>query len=258
MSFFYPPPPPSAHPTTAATTAAPQGTPVKRTREGGLTDPGEMAEEARDLATALASANRVKIDAPEVAGSINLVGARIDDIVLKTHRQTVEKDSGPVRLFSPAGTPAQQFAQFGWVGQGVKVPDANTAWQASGGPLAPNRPVTLAWDNGQGQQFTIRFTIDDRYMITAAQTVANTSAAPVVAQPYAFINRTNRTASQDTWSVHSGPIGAFDNAVSFSNNYSDVAKAGEISPGGKTDWIGFTDIYWLSALVPQSGAGTKS
>ena len=76
MSFFYPAPPPSAQPTAAAT-AAPQGAPVKRTREGGLTDPGELAEEAHDLETALASPSRVRIDAPEVAGSINLVGARV-------------------------------------------------------------------------------------------------------------------------------------------------------------------------------------
>ncbi|MBO0748872.1 MAG: membrane protein insertase YidC, partial [Porphyrobacter sp.] len=191
-------------------------------------------------------------------GSINPVGARVDDIALKNHRQTVDKNSPPERLFSPAGTPAQQFAQFGWVGQGIKVPDANTQWQASGGPLAPGRPVTLTWDNGQGQVFTIRFTIDDRYMITADQTVANMSGGPVIAQPYAFINRTSRTASQDTWTVHSGPIGAFGGAVSFSNNYDDVAKAGEVTPAGAADWIGFTDIYWLSALVPQPQAATKA
>nr|WP_166181261.1 membrane protein insertase YidC [Altererythrobacter segetis] len=231
---------------------------IKRTREGGLQDAQDLALEQKDLAADLTAPGRVKIDAPEVVGSINPVGARIDDVELKSHRETVAKNSGPVRLFSPAGTPAQQFAQFGWVGQGVKVPDANTVWQASGGPLAPGKPVTLTWDNGQGQLFTIRFTIDDQYMITAEQTMANTSAAPVLAQPYAFINRTSRTASQDTWTVHSGPIGAFAGAVDFSNNYDDVAKAGEVTPAGAPNWVGFTDIYWLSALVPQDKAAAKA
>src|SRR6478609_2666431 len=254
MSFFYPPPPPSAHPTTAATTAAPQGTPVKRTREGGLTDPGEMAEEVRDLTTALASADRVKIDAPEVAGSINLVGARIDDIVLKTHRQTVEKDSGPVRLFSPAGTPAQQFAQFGWVGSGAKLPDARTVWHAEGGPLAPGKPVTLSWDNGEGQQFRIRFTIDQFYMLTAEQTVINRGQGTLAVQPYAFVNRTSRTASTDVWNLHSGPIGEFGGGVDFGWNYDDVDEARTAKPEGRTGWVGFTDIYWLSVLIPQDGS----
>src|SRR5690606_36032332 len=85
--------------------------PAQHTRDGGLVSPAEQAAEVRDLATALAVAGRVKIDAPAVAGSINPVGARIDDLVLKSHRQTVDKDSGPVRIFSPSGTPAQQFAQ---------------------------------------------------------------------------------------------------------------------------------------------------
>jgi YidC/Oxa1 family membrane protein insertase len=274
MNWYYPEP---KHPVTppAAQPAATAGVPVDQvqtkaapakarpTREGGLQSPQDIALEQKDLSADLAAPGRVRIDAPAVLGSINPVGARIDDVELRNHRQTVEKNSPPERLFSPDGTPAQQFAQFGWVGAngdqaGIKLPDAHTVWQASGGPLAPGKPVTLTWDNGQGQQFTIRFTIDDRYMITADQTIANTSAAPVIAQPYAFINRTSRTASQDTWTVHSGPIGAFDGAVSFSNNYSDVTKAGEVSPGGKTDWIGFTDIYWLSALVPETGATAKS
>jgi YidC/Oxa1 family membrane protein insertase len=263
MNKYYPEPKHAPVPTLntgsvdkAQGTAPPSKT--RPTREGGLQDAKDIALEQKDLSADLAAPGRVKIDAPKVLGSINPVGARIDDIELKTHRQTVEKNSPPERLFSPAGTPAQQFAQFGWVGQGVKVPDANTPWQASGGPLAPGKPVTLTWDNGQGQRFTITFSIDDQYMITAEQTVANTAPAAVVVQPYAFINRTSRTASQDTWTVHSGPIGAFAGAVDFSNNYSDVAKAGEINPEGTANWIGFTDIYWLSALVPQDKAGAKA
>src|SRR5688572_29584897 len=190
MRTYFPAPPPSEQVAAQADGAA-QGAPVTHTREGGLTDPGEIAEEASDLSTALAVRDRVRIDAPEVAGSINPVGARIDDIVLKTHRQTVDKDSGPVRLFSPAGTPAQQYVQFGWVGQGVRLPDARTVWTAEGGPLAPDSPVTLSWDNGQGQRFRIRFEIDEFYMLTAQQTVANTGTGQVALRPYAFVNRTS-------------------------------------------------------------------
>ena len=265
MSKLYPEPPAPAEPVAGAQADVPAeriadagAPPVRRTREGGLIDPADIAEEERDLETELVAAERVAIDAPEVLGSINPVGARIDDITLKTHRQTVDEDSGPVRLFSPLGTPAQQFAQFGWVGEGVRLPDAQTVWRAEGGPLAPDSPVTLSWDNGEGQQFRIVFTIDDKYMLTAQQTLANTGAGPVVAQPYAFLNRTSRTASQDTWNVHSGPIGAFAGAVDFGNDYDDVESAGTVTPAGRTGWIGFTDIYWLSALVPDGEARTTA
>jgi len=250
---LYPAPPPSER-VAAQADVAPERAAAQHTRDGGLTDPAEVAEEARDLSTALAAPGRVTIDAPEVAGSINLVGARVDDIVLKTHRQTVDRDSGPVRLFSPAGTPAQQFAQFGWVGEGVNLPDARTLWQAEGGPLAPGRPVVLTWDNGEGQQFRIRFAIDEFYMLTAEQTVANTAEGSIAVRPFAFVNRTSRSASADFFNVHSGPIGHFGGAVDFDWDYDDLDEARAVTPEGATAWIGFTDVYWLSALIPQDGA----
>ena len=232
---------------------------VRRTREGGLTDAGDVAEEARDLETELVSAERVKIAAPEITGSINPVGARIDDITLTTHRQMVDKDSGPVRIFSPAKTPAQHFAQFGWIGEGVSLPGAETVWQTSGGPLAPDTPVTLRHDNGEGQLFTIKLSIDDHYMITAEQTVANTAGGPIVVRPYSFINRTSKTASASTWNVHSGPIGNFGDAVQFGPDYDDLAEdAAEGETEGRAHWLGFTDIYWLSALIPQEGSDAET
>jgi YidC/Oxa1 family membrane protein insertase len=252
MGRLYPQPSPTEQVAAKADTPT-QRAAAKHTREGGLTDPAEWAEEVKDLKTALAAPDRVAIDAPKVAGSINPVGARVDDITLTTHRQTVKKDSGPVRLFSPNGTPAQQFAQFGWVGQGVALPGPQTVWQVSGGPLAPGRPVTLTWDNGQGQRFTQRFTIDEFYMITVEQTVANTGTGTVSMRPYAFINRTSRTASQSSWNLHSGPIGLFNGKVNFSWNYKDVDEARHVTPEGKVGWLGFTDIFWLSVLVPEDG-----
>ena len=111
-------------------------------REGGLHNAGDIALERKELATELAATDRIAIDAPEVKGSINPVGARIDDLTFNKYRQAVDKSSGPVRLFSPAGTPAQHYAQFGFVGgangdeggsDGLKLPDANTVWQASAG-----------------------------------------------------------------------------------------------------------------------------
>ncbi len=224
--------------------------PASQGGTAGLGVPGQP----RDLDSALSQRDRVKIDAPEIAGSINPVGARVDDILLKTHRQMVDRDSGPVRLLSPDGTPLQHFAQFGWVGEGVAVPGPDTVWQVEGGPLTQQSPVTLRWDNGQGQLFTLRFTVDQFYMVSVAQTVANTGTGSVALRPYAFINRTSRSADKDTFNVHAGPIGDFGGSVNFDSNYSDVDEAGSISPAGRTLWVGFTDKYWLTTLLPQDGA----
>lgn len=227
---------------------------VANNGEPGLPASADGAFGETDLESALSQGSRVRIDAPEIAGSINPVGAKIDDIVLKSHRQTVEEDSGPVRLFSPQGTPAQQFAQFGWIGEGVQTPDAQTVWQVEGGPLAIGSPVTLRWNNGQGQLFTINLTVDEHYMITAEQIVANAGGGPIVVRPFATLNRSSRSASLDTWTIHSGPIGAFGDGVQFGPDYDDLAEVREASGEGRAHWLGFTDIYWLGALIPQDGS----
>ena len=260
LRYFYPQPTKPAVTAATTTPAAAPGTPAKPTREGGLTTAADIALEKQDLVTALASGGRVPIAGPRVMGSINLTGAVIDDLSLTSHTAELAKSSGPVRLFSPAGTPAQQFAQFGWVGaggnEGVQFPDARTVWRAEGARLTPQTPVTLRWDNASGQSFAIRFAIDANYMITATQTVANRGAAPTVVRPFALVNRTEKTASLDTWNVHSGPLGAFAGSVDFGNDYSDVREAadGTITPAGSPGWIGFTDIYWMSTLIPDAAA----
>ena len=259
MGKFYPQPEMDGQPAAAsapldeAAPAASDEAPVAHVRDGGLTSPADIAAEQESLALDLGAPERIQIAAPAVTGSINPIGARIDDLTLNEHKQSTDEDSGPVRLFSPDGSPAQHFAQLGWVGEGVRLPDAATRWDVSGGPLSPGSPVTLSWDNGEGQTFTIALSADENYMLTAEQAVRNNGAAPVVVQPYGFLNRTSRTASTDTWNVHSGPIGAFDGSVDFGNDYDDVVEAGTVAPEGRPDWIGFTDIYWMSALVPESG-----
>ena len=252
MRWFYPAPP---KPQIAATAPASADAP-KPTREGGLQNAADVALEKKDLKQELAAGHRVSIDAPGLKGSINLKGALLDDVSLVRHRENEDKNSAPVRLFSPAGTPAQHFAQIGWVGEGVAAPDANTMWTADGAKLTPQTPVTLRWTNPTGQTFAIRYAIDDDYMITTTQSVANTGAVPVVVKPFALVSRTDKTASVDTWQLHSGPIAAIDGSVTFDNDYSTVAEApGQaVALKGATNWIGFTDIYWLSALIPEAGA----
>lgn len=217
-------------------------------RTGGL-DPATLALEKRDLKTALAGGGRVAIDAPRLAGSINLATGTLDDLVLKNYRETVEKGSDPVRLFSPEGTPAQQFAEFGFLANGAKLPAG--PWQADRAKLTPQTPVTLSKQAG-GITYRIRFTIDDAYMLRAEQRVDNTGAAGVVVQPYALLNRTDRTASLDQWIAHSGPMGVFGGNADYDIDYSSLVEDGPVTPQGKVGWTGFTDIYWLSALVPQA------
>ena len=257
MRYFYPQADKPKPVATAAASAEPGK--AKPTREGGLTDAADIALEKKDLKQVLAAGGRVPVKAGGLSGSINLAGALVDDLTTNRHTETIEKNSGPARVFSPAGTPAQHFAQFGWVAAGngpqIALPGAGTVWSApAGAVLTPKSPVTLSWTNPTGQTFEIALSIDDDYMITAEQRLVNRGAQGVTARPFALINRTDKTASLDSFNVHSGPIGAFDEAVKFGPNYDEVREEGTVSNEGKTDWLGFTDVYWMSALIPGKGA----
>ncbi len=261
MRYIYPQayaPKPAASAPPASPAAQAPASPAPHTRDGGLTSPADIALEARDLKTALAAPTRVPVAAPGLTGSINLLGAQIDDLTTNRHTEAVKRNSGPARIFSPAGTPAQHFAQFGWAGDGVQLPDAATLWTApAGAKLTPQTPVTLSWTNAGGQAFALRFAIDADYMLTVTQTVTNSGAVPVTLQPIAQINRTEKTASIDTWNVHAGPLGAYDQTVSFGPDYSEVSEAGVVENEGRADWLGFTDIYWMSALIPDKAPATS-
>ena len=256
MRYFYPEASLSASLTGNATEkgGAKDGATSAKTGDiGADAGPGQKLT----LKAALASADRVMIDTPRVAGSINLMGARIDDIVLKNYRETVKKGSGPVRLFAPESTPTPYYAEFGFVTDGARQA-STTRWQADGAKLTPTTPVTLTRTDAKGITYTIRFAIDADYMITADQSVANAGAAAAIIQPFALIKRTSTNATLDQFVAHSGPVGVFGGTLWDPHSYAELAELGGEKPDGTPDWLGFTDQYWLGALVPGgNGSGGK-
>ena len=138
----------------------------------------------RDIAAVRGESPRVAIETPRLRGSINLRGARIDDLVLTTEKVTIKPSSPPVRLFAPEGTADAYYASLGWTGQGVELPGADAAWTvAQGAKLTPATPVTLTWPNSTGQIFEIRLAVDNDYLFTAEQRVTNRGTGAVAVRP---------------------------------------------------------------------------
>ena len=237
----------------------PQPKPVPQTAgaPAAPVTPAAAAEAVlREPAAVIAGTTRVAIDTPKLKGSINLTGAQIDDLVLKAYKETIKKGSAPIRLFAPAGAKGSSFAGFGWSGDGLAAPNAQTVWATDGEALTAEKPVTLSWSNGAGQTFAIKLSVDKDYMFSVDQSVSNTGTAPINAKPYAFVSRFGQSKDVSTWTQHVGPIGAFQGAVNYKVNWEDLDEAGAAgkrfaSTGG---WIGFGDHYWLAALIPAKDA----
>ncbi|MBA3940372.1 MAG: membrane protein insertase YidC [Sphingopyxis sp.] len=253
---FFPTP---AKPDVTTTVASGNGT-ATGAQPDALPAPGApavpAAQRIRPLAAALADGNRIPIETPDIRGSINLVGAQVDDVTLNKYRQTIKKDSPPVRLFAPAGTKGAYFASPVWSSQGVAVPGAATVWTASGTKLTPTTPVTLSWSNPTGQTFRIEYSVDANYMITAKQTVANTGTAPVVIRSGAMIDRSGTPTDpheQDSVTIHVGPTGYLDGKTNFTNYGELDEMANRTESFASAGWLGFTDKYWLAAIVPAKG-----
>lgn len=207
----------------------------------------------RDRAQVLRETPRIRIETPRLAGSINLKGARIDDLVLTTHRESLAKNSPAIRLLSPEGSPGAYFGSLGWIGEPQRVPGPETLWTSSATRLAPGSPVTLNWDNGQGQLFQINLAVDDSYLFTVEQRVVNRGAGDFAARPYSVLSRSGASKDPDPWTAHAGPMGVFNGAADYGNDYSAIAEAGERAFKGRGGWIGFTDTFWLAAVIPDQG-----
>ncbi|MGN6817128.1 MAG: membrane protein insertase YidC [Sphingomonas sp.] len=207
----------------------------------------------RNLVLKETAAQRVAIDTPTLKGSINLKGARIDDLLLTQYKETVEKNSPPIRLLSPDGTEDAYFAEFGWQNTGFKAPSPDTVWTATGSVLAPGKPVTLSADNGQGQRFQIEFSVDPDYMFTVRQSIINGATQAIKAVPYGLIKRATASKDLDSWSIQVGPMSVYNGSAHYDVNWKDVDKGPQkfSTTGG---WLGFTDKYWLTALIPDQGS----
>ena len=87
--------------------------PLRTTRAAPSTAP---AVQAATREAALADSPRLKIDTPSLEGSINLTGARLDDLKLKHYTETVDKNSPEISLLNPAALPNGYYAEIGFVG----------------------------------------------------------------------------------------------------------------------------------------------
>ncbi|MEQ1725507.1 MAG: membrane protein insertase YidC [Sphingopyxis sp.] len=249
--FFPTPASPPARSAPATAEATPSATPVA----------GAPATRAVSVAQARTASPRIAIETPKLRGSINLTGARIDDLVLLGYRQSVERGAPPVQLFAPSGTTHAYFAGVGWSGAGLNAPTADTLWSApAGAKLTPTTPVTLTHDNGVGQVFTITLSVDADYMFTARQSVSNNGAAPVAVKPYSFLTRARAPSPDvDSWTINTGAMGVFGGTATwFDQDEIDEAPGATLTNATRGGWLGFTDQFWLGAIIPDQAASVAT
>ena len=217
---------------------------------------------------AIAASPRINISNDHIAGTIALIGARFDDLWLKDYRQTVAKNSPNVNLLTPQGAKGGYDSFLGWGDPYTNedVVAARTIWTATQGTsLTPQTPVTLSYVSPDGLAFTREIAVDDRYMFTITDTVVNNGTARRALRPFSVVRRENTPPDFATnVNVHQGMIGilgpdhqlqdkTYQQAQSLAKDKlrgkqpMDAPLMQITGPGG---WLGISDHYWLTALVP--------
>ena len=202
---------------------------------------------------AINEGDRLIIENKNIKGSISLTGALIDDLTLKNYNQENNSDTKKVILLNPKKYEQAYFLETGWATSGNEiVPDNQSKWSVKGNKvLSPNNPVTLEWENGNGLTFIKKFKIDDQYLITVNEEVKNTSTQTVSLFHYAQVTRQQKPDVQNFYILHEGLIGVVDESLN-EENYDDVQDKKKSYTGSK-GWVGITDKYWLTAVVPEKG-----
>jgi YidC/Oxa1 family membrane protein insertase len=205
---------------------------------------------------------RIRIETPRLEGTIALTGGRIDDLSLTQYRETVDPKSPAIVLLAPSGSPHPFYAEFGWVaaaGTTAKLPNAESVWKQEGiGALSVERPVTLVYDNGEGLQFRRTVTVDDKYLFTIRDEVANKGTAPVTLYPYALISRHGLPKVEGFYILHEGLVGVLGEQGLQEVSYSSITDKKQIPFKVTNGWLGITDKYWAATLLPESSANLQA
>ncbi len=202
---------------------------------------------------------RLLIEGERITGSLSVQGARIDDVLLKGYFETTAREK-EFSILTPAGTEQPYYADFGWIAKqvGTVLPTSKTIWQVKGNTvLTSNDPVVLTWNNGQNLNFEREISLDENYMFTITQRVTNTGMAGVSLLPYQLISRHGMPKDYRGFFIqHEGPLGFLGKDLT-EVDYDDLREDGEETKNSKGGWVGFTDRYWFTSLIPEKNTENK-
>ena len=202
---------------------------------------------------------RIKIENDNIKGSISLEGAIIDDIIFKNYNETLDGENKVIFL-NPKSSPKEYFIETGWAASGdesIKLPVNDSIWKVKGNStLTPNSPVTIEWDNGDGLIFTKKINLDEKFLFKITQSIKNNSNKSYQFYPYAQITRSGKLEGMKIYILHEGFLGVFGDQL-VEKDYDDIEKE-KFTTNNSKGWLGITDKYWLTAIVPEKGKEFKA
>ena len=211
----------------------------------------EKKDEILSRNDALQLSERIYFENESIKGSISLKGAAIDDLTFKKFKEKLESDEKVV-LLNPKDTSLGYYVESGWVtsNKNIDLPDNNSLWKVDGNSkLSEKNDVKIIWENKQGLIFEKIISIDNQYLFTVKQNIKNRTSNIYNLYPYGQIIRKELPEIIDFFILHEGPIGVFDQQL-VEKDYKDIIDK-KFSKNANEGFLGITDKYWLTSLIPE-------
>ena len=201
---------------------------------------------------ALNKDKRIIFENDNVKGSISLKGAIIDDLLFKNYNEKLEGKKKVV-LLNPRNASDTYYLETGWVSnnKNIDLPNNKSKWKVEGNTkLSPGNDVKLIWKNAQGLTFEKIISIDNKFLFTVNQKIKNNTNKIYNFYPYSQIIRKNIPRDiVNFFILHEGPLGVFDDQL-VEKDYDDVIDK-KYSINAEKGFLGITDKYWLTSLIPE-------
>jgi YidC/Oxa1 family membrane protein insertase len=195
---------------------------------------------------------RVIFDNSKIKGSINLEGGFIDDLVLEEYRENLDPTSDFIGFLNPLGSEDAYYLDTGWVSpdSSIELPNNKSKWTADKSSIGINDPVKITWTNSQNITFEKIITLDEYYLFSVDQRVINNSDKSFDLYPFGLSKRQGLPEMQNFFILHEGPLSVTDGVLE-EYDYDDLKEKQKIKLNSVGGWIGMTDKYWQTAIIPN-------
>jgi len=206
---------------------------------------------------ALQETKRIDFENENIKGTISLVGGIIDDLTFKKYTETLNGNDRIV-LLHPKNIDNGYYIETGWVTNSeIELPNSKSLWTIQGNnKLIPNNSVKMLWTNNKGIIFEKKISIDKQYLFTIDQKIINNSEKTYNFYPYGQIIRNSAPEVTNFYILHEGLLGVFDEQL-VEKDYEDIEEK-KYSINANSGWLGITDKYWISSLIPEKNKNFRA
>ena len=207
---------------------------------------------------ALKENDRVQFENINIVGSISLKGAVIDDLIFKGYNLELNGDE-KVTLLNPRNVDEGYIIESGFVttNKNIDVPDASTIWKISGNKkLTNNSPVKLVWSNSQGIVFEKHISLDDQFLFSIKEKIINKSDKSYNFYSYGQIIRNKIPQISGFYILHEGFLSVLDDEL-IEEDYDDIQEK-KFTQIAQEGFVGISDKYWITSIIPQKGREFKT